>query len=142
MGRYASGIQLGYLPGVNEICMARSPSNGLWHRAACLMQVECYGSVSNCHVILVDRGSVELLDIADIRRIPRRFVDFCPFIAHQALIKELSAVETVDDKLADRIRELLPAGSRVETSVIGREDAAYVVSIPQVTKMMIEEGFA
>jgi tudor domain-containing protein 1/4/6/7 len=142
MTTYAEGLLVGFSPNAGEICMVRlrrpMDSSPYWYRGACLQVVDEDGC-KNYFMILVDFGDVVVVDHSDLRRIPKRFVDFCPFVAQQAILKDVQNLD-VSDALAQRVAELLPLYSKVECKVVDRDGAAYVIDIPSVSSVLRSEG--
>ena len=58
------------------------------------------------------------------------------------MINELKDIAPGDmnEKLAARVSALLPHNSFVTTRVVGRNDPLYVVEIPSITNILLEEG--
>jgi tudor domain-containing protein 1/4/6/7 len=142
MTTYAEGLLVGFSPNAGEICMVRfsrpMDSSPYWYRGACLQVVEEDGS-KNYFMILVDFGNYAMVDHTDLRRIPKRFVNFCPFVAQQAVLKDVQNLD-VSDALAERVAELLPLYSKVECKVVDREGPAYIIDIPSVSSVLRSEG--
>ena len=136
MCRYAEGIAGGHIPAETEICIVKSPNDGLWYRAAAL-QAEANSSSFLC--ILVDYGQMLSVGVGDVRRIPKRFVELMPYVAQQAVLNDVKDGD-VDEKLGARICSLLPENSFVSARVVGRSDLLYVVDIPSVGKILLQEG--
>jgi len=139
MRRYSEGILLAYVPKEGEICIVRSSKDKLWYRAAVLEPTSC---PTELMCILVDYGTIIIVASEHIRKIPKRFVDYLPFVAQQAVLKELQhiAPEDVDKKLVARISALLPEKSFITARVVGRNDHMYVVEIPSISKILLDEG--
>jgi len=137
MSRYSEEILFGYTPVNGEICIVQSPKDGRWCRAAVLQPTDCN---SVFLVFLVDYGEVLSIPVENMRRIPKRFVDCIPYIAHQAELNVCQGITKMDDKLRARVSALLPTNSRVSVRVVARSDVAYVVEIPSVSKVLREEG--
>lgn len=133
---YCEETLVGYTPIENEICIVKSPNDGLWYRAAAASQATENPSVFFC--ILVDYGQILEVGVQDIRRIPKRFVDYLPYIAQQAVLKEVKDVD-IGERLDVRIRSLLPENSVVSARVVDRSDLLYIVDIPSVSKILKEE---
>lgn len=137
MRRYSEGIIIGHTPMEGEVCIVKSPEDGLWYRAA-VLQATDYSWLC----ILIDYGQILTISSEHIRRIPKRFVDYMPFVAQRAMLNELKdiAPEKIDERLVTRISTLLPENSFVSVRVVGQQDLAYVVEIPSVTKILLDEG--
>lgn len=120
----------------NEVCIVKSPKDGLWYRAAVLRATD-RPSVLLC--ILVDYGQMLAVAVKDIRRIPKRFVDYMPYMVQQAVLSQVKDGH-IDEKLGARICSLLPDNSFVPVRVVARNDLLYVVDIPSVSKILLEEG--
>jgi len=138
MRRYSEGIIIGYCPIEGEICIVKSPKDGRWYRAAVLQTTD--SPVVLC--VLVDYGRIQTIAVEHIRKIPNRFINYIPFAAQQAVINELKDIAPGDmnEKLAARVSALLPHNSFVTTRVVGRNDPLYVVEIPSITNILLEEG--
>ena len=136
---YAEGISRGHAPKLNEICIARFP-DGKWYRAACLDSHDAARSVYTC--IQVDNGHVNLVDIAFIRRIPKRFVEFLAFQAHQAILEGTENIPQILHELTARFAEILPENSVKTISVVRRHDdgVALIVRIPEVGAILSQES--
>lgn len=133
-----------HVPQVGEVCLARSDSDGLWYRAACIEIVEAAnGSEHNKYLCLqVDYGEIIPVDFDGVRRIPKRFVNTLPCVAVQAVLKEFADYEKdIDDNLMRVLQELLPRRSTVQLSVVRRDGYAYVVDIPEFGEKLAQGGF-
>ena len=142
MTTYAEGLIVGFSPNVSEISMVRfrrpMDSSPYWYRGACLQVVDEDNS-KIYFMLLVDFGDMAIVDCADLRRIPKRFVDFCPFVAQQAILKDVQNLD-VSEALAQRVAELLPLYCKVECKVVDRDGVAYVIDIPSVSSVLRSEG--
>ena len=135
MCSYSEEILTGHTPVCNEVCIIKSPVDGLWYRAAMLS-----AQGSEFAFILVDYGQLLSVAVGDIRRIPKRFVDSVPYIAQPAMLNEVRHVLELDDQLGARISALLPENSFVPLRVVSRNGRVYAVDIPSVSKILLEEG--
>ncbi|KAI9555491.1 hypothetical protein GHT06_018006 [Daphnia sinensis] len=135
---YATAIVRGYGPKMNEICIARYP-DGKWYRSACLDEIaDPAGKRYMC--IQVDYGETHIVDVDDIRRIPKRLIDYLPYQAQHTILEGTESMEEVKTELSTRLGELLPNNSQVTVSVVSRIEMAYVVRIPQISAILSSEG--
>ncbi len=144
MTKYANSQMVGFAPTEGEICLLRlaSPSSDAvtWRRAACLESTEQMG-VKSFYLILVDSGEmVAGAEVSDLRRIPKRFVEGCPYLAHHAILRPTQHLEVISAPLMERTAQLLPDGCEVDAEIVGRDAAAYVVEIPSVTNLLRAES--
>lgn len=138
MAIYAESISRGHSPKMNEICIARY-ADGKWYRSACVdITEDVGGSVYSC--VQVDCGNIQIIDVDSVRRIPKRFVEFLPFQAHQAILEGTETIEVIQPELATRVFEILPANCVRTVSVVGRFDIAFIVRIPEVSDILVKES--
>lgn len=135
---YATAIVRGYGPKLNEICIARYP-DGKWYRSACIDEIaDPAGKRYMC--IQVDYGETHIVDVDDIRRIPKRLIDSLPYQAQHTILEGTESMEEVKTELSTRLGELLPNNSQVTVSVVSRVEMAYVVRIPEISAILSSEG--
>lgn len=135
---YATAIVRGYGPKMNEICIARY-GDGKWYRSACIDVIEDpAGRRYMC--IQVDYGETHIVDVDDIRRIPKRLIDYLPYLAQHTILEGTESMEEVKPELVTRFGEILPTNSKVTVSVISRVDIAYIIRIPEVSAILSSEG--
>ncbi|XP_046653473.1 uncharacterized protein LOC124344087 [Daphnia pulicaria] len=140
MEDYAKAIARGHGPKLNEICLALYP-DGKWYRSVCLDVIaDPAGSRYMC--LQVDYGETHIIDIDDIRRIPRRFIDFLPYLAQHAILEGTDAMEEVKQDLVTRFSDILPKNSKVTVSVVSRVEITYIVRIPEVAEILASEGLS
>lgn len=140
MEDYAKAIARGHGPKLNEICLALYP-DGKWYRSVCLDVIaDPAGSRYMC--MQVDYGETHIIDIDDIRRIPRRFIDFLPYLAQHAILEGTDAMEEVKQDLVTRFSDILPKNSKVTVSVVSRVEITYIVRIPEVAEILASEGLS
>ncbi|KZS17360.1 Uncharacterized protein APZ42_016991 [Daphnia magna] len=135
---YATAIVRGYGPKLNEICIARYP-DGKWYRSACIDEIaDPAGKRYMC--IQVDYGETHIVDVDDIRRIPKRLIDSLPYQAQHTILEGTESMEEVKTELSTRLGELLPNNSQVTVSVVSHVEMAYVVRIPEISAILSSEG--
>lgn len=128
----------GYGPKLNEICIARYP-DGKWYRSACIDEIaDPAGKRYMC--IQVDYGETHIVDVDDIRRIPKRLIDSLPYQAQHTILEGTESMEEVKTELSTRLGELLPNNSQVTVSVVSHVEMAYVVRIPEISAILSSEG--
>lgn len=88
----------------------------------------------------VDYGDTHIVDIDDIRRIPKRLIDFLPYLAVHAILEETKSMEEVKMDLINRFSDILPKNSKVTVNVVSREEVTYIVRIPEVSDILSSEG--
>ena len=147
MTSYAESQLVDFNPSEGEMCLLRRapslPSKSAtpdWFRAACL-RVSEDKDVKSFLLILVDSGEVvEDASVCDLRRIPKRFVTWCPYLAHHAILRPTLHMENVSLQLMERTAQLLSPGSEVDAIIVERNGPAYVVDIDSVTNVLHSES--
>ena len=138
MTTYGQTLVVGHSPSLNEICMVRD--SDCWHRAACIQA----GATEQAMVVLVDSGETQCKVVTDILRIPKRFVDWCPFMANLSILNELrdNLESPHNEKMRAIAAELLPPGSCVSLQIVAREaDGTVYVDMPHLSTALKANGF-
>lgn len=131
-------VPRGHTPKSSEICIALFP-DGKWHRAACLEVIpDPSGTRFTC--IEVDHGHMHVIDLEFIRRIPKRFVEFLPYLAQQTILEGTENMDQISAALSERFSDILSDNSIVSLTVVSRLDDIYIVRIPKVRDMLSQEG--
>lgn len=101
---------------------------------------EAAGKLYFC--IQVDCGKLHYIDVTQIRRIPKRFVDYLPYLAQQTILEGTETLQVVETNLAHRFSELLPEGSIVTVTSAKRceGDEMYIVRLPEISATLTSEG--
>lgn len=144
MAAYKGGTSFGHTPKVGEVCLVLSPllvedeegeGKLVWYRAACLYMIESDSYLC----ILVDYGRIVAVDSICIRRIPKRLVHFLPFVAQQAVLLGLEEGD-VTEELVQRFKQLVPDGCQIEARVCKKEGEGYVIELPSIASILLQEG--
>ena len=135
MSAYAETISRGHAPKAGEICIVQSSEDGAWYRAAC-MQAE----QSTFLCFQVDYGKVVTASLEQIRRIPKRLVEFLPYQAAHCVLQQFDNEVEVPVKVMERVAQLMPSNDVFDVTVIKFIEDRYIVDIPSVSSVLKQEG--
>lgn len=132
IAEYAESVPHEHSPKVNEICIARF-SDKKWHRAACKkIYYDSYPWGAGFDLIDVDGDLEDQFAFSRfIRRIPTRFFEFLPYVAHRTVLENVTG-ENLSRELFDLFEGFLPEKSIVSVSVVDCINDVCIVRIPTV----------